>query len=65
MCMPHVDYLVTHEGEVTFPRLLHAIANGERPSEKVLRGETPDLNTIPFVDRDLFLDEWRKWGYAL
>jgi anaerobic magnesium-protoporphyrin IX monomethyl ester cyclase len=63
--IPHVDYLVTHEGEVTFPKLLEAIAAGHPPQERVLRGETPDLNGIPFSDRDLFLDEWHKWGYDL
>jgi radical SAM superfamily enzyme YgiQ (UPF0313 family) len=25
----------------------------------------PDLDAIPVADRDLFLDEWRKWGYDL
>ncbi len=63
--IPHVDYLITQEGEVTFPRLLHAIAAGDPPRQRVLRGETPDLDSIPFADRDLFLDEWRKWGYDL
>ncbi|HHH41321.1 MAG TPA: B12-binding domain-containing radical SAM protein [Chloroflexi bacterium] len=63
--IPHVDYLVTGEGEVTFPKLLHAIEKGEPPSSRVLRGEPPDLDAIPFTDRSLFLDEWRKWGYDL
>ena len=63
--MPNVDYLVTHEAEVTFPKMLHAIAEGDPPEAKVIRGQTPDLDAIPFADRDLFLDEWRKWGYDL
>jgi radical SAM superfamily enzyme YgiQ (UPF0313 family) len=63
--LPHVDYLVTREGEITFPRLLQAIAAGQPPEEKVLWGEQPDLDTIPFPDRDLFLHEWRKFGYTL
>jgi anaerobic magnesium-protoporphyrin IX monomethyl ester cyclase len=63
--MPNVDYLVTNEAEVTFPKMLRAIEQGDPPKEKVIRGETPDLNAIPFADRDLFLDEWRKWGYEL
>ncbi len=25
----------------------------------------PDLDALPFPDRDLFLDEWRKYGYTL
>ncbi len=63
--MPDVDYLVTGEGEVTFPKLLQLIAGGDAPTSRVLRGETPDLDSIPFTDRGLFLDEWRKWGYDL
>jgi len=63
--IPHVDYLVTREGEVTFPKLLRQIKEDRRPSHRVLRGETPDLDAIPFSDRELFLNEWRKWGYDL
>jgi len=63
--IPHVDYLVTQEGEVTFPKLLRSIEEGNPPPHRVLRGETPDLDAIPFADRDLFLNEWRKWGYDL
>ncbi len=63
--IPNVDYLVLHEGEVTFPKLLRSIAEGNPPEDRVLRGEVPDLDAIPFSDRDLFLDEWRKWGYDL
>ncbi len=63
--IPHLDYLVTGEGEVTFPHLLHLIEGGDPPPHRVLRGEPPDLDAIPFVDRGLFLDEWRKWGYDL
>ena len=63
--IPQVDYLVTREGEVTFPELLRAIEAGDPPAHRVLRGETPDLDGIPPTDRDLFLNEWRKWGYDL
>ena len=63
--IPNVDYLMTNEGEVSFPKLLRALKEDRRPQQKVIRGETPDLNAIPFIDRDLFLDEWRKWGYTL
>jgi anaerobic magnesium-protoporphyrin IX monomethyl ester cyclase len=63
--IPHVDYLVTGEGEVTFPRLLKLIQGGDPPPHRVLRGATPDLDAIPFADRDLFLAEWRKWGYDI
>jgi anaerobic magnesium-protoporphyrin IX monomethyl ester cyclase len=60
---PNIDYIVTHEGEVTFPRLLQAIQEGHPPSDRVLIGERPRLDELPFPDRDLFLDEWRKAGY--
>lgn len=63
--IPNVDYLVTGEGEATFPRLLQLIEGGDPPPHRVLRGATPDLDAMPFADRDLFLDEWRKWGYDL
>jgi anaerobic magnesium-protoporphyrin IX monomethyl ester cyclase len=65
LLLPHVDYLVAREGEITFRKLLRAIAEGERPTEKVLWGEQPDLDVVPFPDRDLFLQEWRKHGYTL
>jgi radical SAM superfamily enzyme YgiQ (UPF0313 family) len=63
--LPNVDYLVTHEAEITFPRLLEAIERGGGAPPRVVRGEPPDLDAIPFTDRDLFLDEWRKFGYDL
>jgi len=63
--LEHVDYLVTGEGEITFPKLLQAIKEGRPPNSKVIPGERPDLDKIPFADRDLFLEEWRKWGYTL
>lgn len=63
--IPHVDYLMTHEGEVSFPQLLRDLAEGRPPQRRVLRGITPDLDEIPFADRALFMDEWRKWGYDL
>jgi radical SAM superfamily enzyme YgiQ (UPF0313 family) len=63
--IPHVEYLVLREGELAFPDLLRRVAEGDAPPHRVLRGTPPDLNAIPFADRDLFLDEWRKWGYDL
>ncbi|MBM4467325.1 MAG: radical SAM protein [Chloroflexi bacterium] len=62
---PRIDYIVTHEAEITFPKLLAAIEWGQPPQERVLVGERPDLDAIPFVDRELFLDEWHKCGYAV
>ena len=60
---PLIDYVVLKEGEISFPRLLHAIEHNEPPSGKVIVGEMPDLDALPYSDHDLFLNEWRKWGY--
>jgi len=62
---PNVDYVVTHEGEITFPWLLGEIQAGRRPADRVIMGLMPDLDALPYPDRDLFLDEWRKHGYSL
>ncbi len=62
---PNIDYIVTGEGEITFPKLLAAIERGEPPEERVLVGERPVLDELPFPDRDLFLEEWRRCGYNL
>ncbi len=59
------DYVVTREGEITFPWLLGELGAGRRPESRILEGEMPDLDALPFPDRDLFLDEWRKYGYTL
>ncbi|MEA3346244.1 MAG: radical SAM protein [Chloroflexota bacterium] len=61
----NIDYIVTGEGEITFPELLMDMERGEPPEERVLMGRKPFLDELPFPDRDLFLEEWRKWGYDL
>jgi anaerobic magnesium-protoporphyrin IX monomethyl ester cyclase len=63
--IPHVDYVITREGEVTFPWLLGELQAGRRPESRILEGEMPDLDALPFPDRELFLQEWRKYGYTL
>jgi anaerobic magnesium-protoporphyrin IX monomethyl ester cyclase len=63
--IPTFDYIITREGEVTFPWLLGELRDGRRPESRVLEGEMPDLDTLPFPDRDLFLNEWRRYGYTL
>jgi radical SAM superfamily enzyme YgiQ (UPF0313 family) len=63
--IPDFDYVITREGEVTFPWLLGELQEGRRPESRVLEGEMPDLDELPFPDRDLFLDEWRRYGYSL
>ena len=50
---PAIDHLVQGEGEIAFPALLESLARGE-PSPRLIRGRPPDLDTLPFVDRDLF-----------
>jgi len=60
-----IDYIVIQEGEITFPRLLTAIEKGDPPRERVLVGEMPNLDALPYPDRELFLQEWRKYGYDL
>ena len=62
---PHFDYIITREGEVTFPWLLGELRDGRAPAGRALEGEMPDLDALPFPDRDLFLDEWRRYGYTL
>ncbi|MFH1485425.1 MAG: radical SAM protein, partial [Chloroflexota bacterium] len=62
---PKIDYVVAGEGEIAFLQLLEALREGTRPQEKVILGQRPDLDDLPFPDRDLFLNEWRKAGYTL
>lgn len=50
---PGIDYIVQGEGEISFPKLLGKIKAGER-SERVMVGEKPDLDQLPFVDREIF-----------
>lgn len=48
-----VDHVIVGEGEISFVKLLNDIRNGRR-SDKVITGERPDLERIPFIDRELF-----------
>lgn len=48
-----IDHIVRGEGEVTFPALLADLARGAKPA-RILQGATPDLDRIPFADRDIF-----------
>jgi radical SAM superfamily enzyme YgiQ (UPF0313 family) len=48
-----LDHIIIGEGEISFAKLLDDIKAG-RPSERVIKGEHPDLDTLPFADRELF-----------
>ena len=61
---PAIDHVVTHEGENAFVDLLRRLENGGSVP-RVIHGDKPDLDGLPFADRDLFLNEWRKAGYTL
>lgn len=50
---PHIDYIFKGEAEITLPRVLSDLADGDI-KEKVITGEIPDLDRIPFPDRSLF-----------
>jgi radical SAM superfamily enzyme YgiQ (UPF0313 family) len=48
-----IDHIITKEGERSFVTLLQQLENGERPP-RIIQGEPPVLDEIPWVDRDLF-----------
>lgn len=62
---PNIDYVVTAEGEVAFGNLLKALRDGKRPQQRLIVGIHAPLDRLPFADRDLFLNEWRTFGYDL
>jgi len=49
----NIDHIVIGEGEISFVKLLGDIRSN-KPREKVIIGEHPDLDKIPFADRELF-----------
>ena len=50
---PSIDYIFKGEAEITLPRILEKISSGNI-KEKIITGEIPDLDRIPFADRSLF-----------
>lgn len=48
-----IDHIITGEGEIVFPELLRQLEKGEIP-ERVIKGKRPDVNELPFIDRELF-----------
>jgi anaerobic magnesium-protoporphyrin IX monomethyl ester cyclase len=50
---PKIDYVVTKEGEISFVKLLKDIEDN-KADQRVIVGEAPDLDALPYADRDLF-----------
>ena len=48
-----IDYIFKGEGEITLPVLLEKIFRKEQ-EERIIQGAKPDLNKLPFVDREIF-----------
>ena len=51
----NINYIITGEGEISFARLLKEIEKGGT-AERIIEGEKPDLDSLPFADRELFGD---------
>jgi len=48
-----IDHILIGDGEITFVDLIDAIHRGYSP-KRIIYGERPILNRMPFVDRDVF-----------
>ena len=48
-----IDYIILGEGEIVLPILIRDIKSGKK-RERVIQGLKPDLDKIPFADRELF-----------
>jgi radical SAM superfamily enzyme YgiQ (UPF0313 family) len=59
-----IDHIFLGEGEETFPDALNRLARGET-LPRVIPGTHPDLDALPCSDHGLFIDEWRRQGYAV
>ena len=59
---PLIDHVFLGEGEETFPKALDQLERGE-PVPRIVPGTMPDLDSVPYADHDLFIDEWRRQGY--
>ncbi len=59
---PLVDHVVIGEGEISLIEMLHKFERGERVN-RLIDGDRPNLDELPFADRDIYLEEWRKAGY--
>mgnify|MGYP005835296245 CR=1 FL=1 len=61
---PLVDHVFLGEGEVSFAEAVGRWRRGEEVP-RVVPPVQPDLDRLPFADHELFLAEWRRWGYQL
>lgn len=50
---PKIDYIIQGEGEISLPKLVRRLEKGEF-GPRVIQGERPDLDELPFIDRQLF-----------
>ena len=50
---PAFDHVVVGEGEISFVNLLRELEAGQTPG-RLIQGVRPDLDALPFVDRELF-----------
>ena len=64
MANANIDHIFLGEGEETFPEALRTLERGDSLPH-VIPGTHPDLDSIPFADHDLFVEEWRKQGYEV
>ncbi|MCL5025771.1 MAG: B12-binding domain-containing radical SAM protein [Chloroflexi bacterium] len=59
-----IDHILMGEGEISFVEFLRQVERGETPP-RVIQGQRPDLDALPFADRDLYLQEWAQRGYVV
>jgi radical SAM superfamily enzyme YgiQ (UPF0313 family) len=52
----NADYVITGWGDISFPKLCHALIVGEFPQEKIIAGEQPPLEQIK-LPYTLYTDE--------
>lgn len=48
-----IDYIVLGEGEIVLPKLVRNLQRG-RKVKRIIQGTRPNLDKIPFADRELF-----------
>jgi anaerobic magnesium-protoporphyrin IX monomethyl ester cyclase len=61
---PLIDHIFLGEGEASFPDAIRKWIAGETVPH-IVPAVPVDLDRVPFADHDLFLSEWRHWGYRL